>query len=96
MTGELYGNKWATNKDGYPRFRTGPHRDKYVHRVVFEKTASRDVRPGFQVHHQGSKLCFCPHNLIELPEEFNRRSALRCPYTGRFISWNEYRRMVAA
>lgn len=88
--------KWCLNgkksNERYPRFYSGKHRNKYVHRVIFEDIAGRPVKPGFQVHHMNGTLCFCPHQLLECPPEFNvnGNAGSRDPYTGRFISKKDY------
>lgn len=87
------------NKKGYPRLYRLPFRQKYVHRVSFELTAARPVREGFQIHHQPNplgKLCWCPHNLIEMQDCLHvKPEPPRCPYTGRFLTAEELRRMTA-
>lgn len=89
-----YGN-WHTNHKGYARFHSGSFRLQYVHRVVFQQTAGRSIRAGFQIHHMGDRLCFCSHNLLECPPEFNPRTSIRDPYTGQFLSAEAYQRRYA-
>lgn len=88
--------KWCLNgpPSHYPRFYSGPCRNQYVHRAIFEHVAGRPVKPGFEIHHMNGKLCFCPHQLLECPPAFNPQGnrALRDPYTGQFLSPNEYQR----
>lgn len=86
---------WVLNPPkNYPRFTSGRFRNKYVHRAVFEHVAGRPPKPGFQVHHMNSCLCFCPHQLLECPPELNPQGNinLRDPYTGHFLSAREYER----
>lgn len=92
MSGKHPLGNWITNDKGYPKFKSGPFRDKYVHRVIFAQVAGRPIRDGFHVHHQGSKLCFCPHMLVECPPEFNPRTPLRDPYSGQFLDRDSYQR----
>jgi hypothetical protein len=95
MTGTHPLGNWSTNPDGYPKFHSGKHRKKFVHRVVFEQIAGRPIREGFQVHHQGAKTDFRPHMLVELPKELNPpREPLRNPWTGKFMSRDEYERLM--
>ena len=76
--------------NGYLRINTGTHRNEFLHRAVFKCVAGRNVRPGFEIHHQHSdKECCCPQNLIEMPLEFNRHMIQQHPYTGRFIDKTE-------
>lgn len=78
------------NHKGYPRLWSGPHRGKYLHRAVFETVAGRPVKPGFHIHHQGPRLCWCPHNLIEMPACFNPSRQIRDVYTGEFLSVEQW------
>lgn len=49
------------------------------------------------VHHQDhNKLNCCPCNLIALPGEFNPSGAKRDPFTGEFMSIEQYRRRYAS
>lgn len=88
--------KWCLNshKNGerYPRFYSGKYRNRYVHRVVFEEVAGRPVKEGFHIHHMNGVFCFCPHQLLECPPEFNPQGNIgsRDPYTGRFISKKQH------
>lgn len=83
--------KWALNDKGYPRFYSGPHRGRYVHRIVWEVVAQRSLPTGYVVHHQSGK-CFCPSNLIAMPACFNVSGAQRDPYTGEFLSHADFQR----
>lgn len=75
------------NEGGYWRINSGPKRNMYLHRAVWEATAGRPVPQGFEVHHMGPKLCACPHNLVALQKELHvRPEPLRCPNTGEFLS----------
>ena len=81
------------NYQGYPRFSGGPHKDKLVHRVIWERIAGRNLPKGYQVHHMGPKTCWCPHNLVELPPALHPTpEPLRDPYTGMFLSIEAYER----
>jgi hypothetical protein len=84
---------WGTNPPKhYPRFSSGPYRGMYVHRVMWELVSGRPVPAGFQIHHQDwDKFNIAPENLICLPAELHEPRQLRCPYTGRFLSPDEYR-----
>jgi len=76
----------AFNSKGYLRIRSGPLRDQYLHRAVWERTAGLSVPAGFQVHHMGSKRCWCSHNLVALAPELHLQERRRDPYTGEFMS----------
>ena len=94
MTGKHPLGNWSTNPKGYPKFHSGPFRKQFVHRVVFAQVAGRPIQEGFHVHHQGDKLDFRPHMLIELEAALNPApEPLRHPYTGRFISHEEFARL---
>ena len=80
------------NAKGYPRLNGGPRRNQYLHRAVFEEVAGRPVRPGFHIHHMNGKLCWCPHQLVEIQAVLHPAETLRHPFTGRFMKPDEYRR----
>jgi hypothetical protein len=51
-------------KKGYPRYSAGPHRGKYVHRVVLAEYLGRALTKDEDAHHKdGNKLNFSPDNL---------------------------------
>jgi len=87
---------WSCNPPkGYPRFHSGPHRNKYVHRVVWEHVAGCPLPEGWHVHHQSfDRVNFKPHELIAMQPCFNTVCILRCPWTGRFITVDELQRMI--
>lgn len=91
---EGYG-RCVLNSKGYLRIRTGPLRDKYLHRAVWERVAGRELPPGMQVHHMKSKTCWCPHNLVALQDCLHVQEKLRDPYTGEFLSFDQWRRRYA-
>lgn len=80
------------NDKGYPRINSGPSRNAYLHRAVWEKIAGKKVPKGFQVHHMNGKLCWCPHQLIALGPGLHAHPAIRDPYTGEFLSRDAYLR----
>lgn len=52
-----------------------------------------EIPVGHQIHHQGPKSCYCPEQLICLPPELHPpHMPLRDPYTGQFLTLDEYRR----
>jgi hypothetical protein len=82
------------NHKGYPRINSGPLRNEFLHRAVFEKIAGRPVREGFHVHHMNGKLCTCCWQLLEIQACLHRAAEpLRCPFTGRFMNYAEYERV---
>ncbi len=87
---------WSCNPPkGYPRFYSGPHRNEYVHRAVWENVAGRPLPEGWHVHHQSfDRMNFQPHELIAMQPCFNQACTLRCPWTGRFMSVDEYKRLM--
>lgn len=79
--------RFYINEKGYPRL---SRLRRYVHHISFEKVAGRPVREGFQVHHMNGKLCWCPHQLLEIQTELHQaKENPRCPYTGRFLTKRE-------
>jgi hypothetical protein len=51
-------------KKGYPRYSAGPHRGKYVHRVVLAEKLGRELTKDEDGHHRdGNKLNFHPDNI---------------------------------
>ena len=95
MTGKHPLGNWSTNPKGYPKFHSGAYRKQFVHRVVFRLVAERPIREGFHIHHQNGKLCFCPHQLVEIDPLLNPSpEPLRHPYTGQFMSREEFNRVM--
>jgi hypothetical protein len=87
-----YGNCIVT-KEGYPRIVSGPLRNKYLHRAVWERTAGRKLPRGWEVHHMASKLEWEPHLLLASPACLHARSEpLRDPYTGEFLSRQKWQK----
>jgi hypothetical protein len=87
---------WSVNPPkGYPRFHSGPHRNRYVHRVVWETVSGTSLPDGWHVHHQDfDRTHFCSYNLIAMPQEFNPGNMLRCPYTGQYLSVDAYKKRM--
>lgn len=90
---------WSLSRKGYvmwtsrgPRFKRGSR----LHRIIVETMTGETLPDDVHVHHQDSnpRNC-CPLNLIMCPQSFNPRSAIRDPFTGRFLSAREYRRRYA-
>ena len=83
------------NEKGYARINAGPHRDKFLHRAVFENVAGRPIKPDHQIHHMNGKQCVCPHQLIELQACLHPPpEPLRCPFTGMFLKPAEFERRL--
>jgi hypothetical protein len=83
------------NEKGYPRLNERKWRNAYLHRAVFEIVAGRPVREGFQIHHMNGKRCFCPHQLLEIQAELHTPpEPLRCPFTGEFMTAEQYARRM--
>ncbi len=80
---------------GYPRISGGALRNTYLHRRVFEVVAGRPVKEGSHIHHMGAtKLCTCPHQLLELEACLHPASVCRHPFTGRMMSATEWQRLM--
>jgi len=97
MTGEHHLGKWATNAPkNYPRLYSGSRRGAYVHRAVWEWVSGKKLPKDWHVHHMdGDKLNFAPGNLLALPAILHEGpQPLRCPYTGRFLSLEQYRQRI--
>lgn len=97
----------TVTRKGHIRITSGPHRHKYLHRrmveVLLEETwhpfwgnelpASMDVHhiDGNKSHNEYSNFLVLDHAIHSaLDKEMQRR----CPFTGRYLNENEYRRMV--
>lgn len=80
------------NEKGYPRINGGKFKDAYLHRAVFETVAGRKIRFGFHIHHMNGKLCWCPHQLLEIQAELHPARVLKDPYTGEFLTAAQYER----
>lgn len=92
---------WSRNSKGYliytSRKANAPfRRGTRAHRAVMAKLTGRELQDDEVVHHQDfDKLNCLPSNLILMPACFNPTGAMRCPYTGRMMSVEEYRRNYA-
>jgi hypothetical protein len=83
------------NERGYLRVSSGPHQHRYAHRVVWELLAGGPLPAGHEVHHMGPKDCCCPHNLVALDARLHVPHVIRDPYTGEFLSADQWRRRYA-
>lgn len=97
-------NGWSFDDKGYVIYTSRRKqclikRGEKLHRVtmrVLMIDKGIELTDEMHVHHQDfNKANNCPCNLIACPMLFNPRSAVRCPYTGRYMSKDEYLRMVA-
>lgn len=81
----------VVKRNGYLEIRSGKHRGRYLHCVVWETVAGRPLPDGWEVHHQDfNKTNNAPENLIAMPGELHPANSYnRCPYTGRFLSRRE-------
>lgn len=89
---------WQVRKKGnyvqwVGRCKNGPRRGVRLHRFIVEILVGRRLESWEQVHHQDfDPLNNRPLNLLLLPGEFNPRSQLQDPFTGRFLSKGEWER----
>lgn len=89
---------WSIHSKGYVIYTSrslssGIRRGARMHRLVVERIIGRALTEDEQVHHQDfnkTNNCYC--NLILLPSLFNPSCALRDPYTGEFLSLEQWRR----
>ena len=95
----------TVTKKGYIRITSGEHRHKYQHRRAIEKLLEEvwhpfygNVLPGSVDVHHVDHLCAhnCVQNLLVLDRAIHsyisKQNVLRCPYTGRFLTREEYNR----
>lgn len=92
---------WVLHNKGYAKYGArGPHHPRtYAHRIVIHRLIV-ETRPWFatshipfeyHVHHMDyDKLNNCPLNLVVVSPLFNPSGAIRCPYTGRYLTKDEY------
>lgn len=98
----LFGTYYLNPPKGYPRLNhaTNSSTQSYVHRAVWKFVASHGplklVLPNdWHIHHQDrDKLNFQPTNLIAMPPVFNPSNFLRHPWTGKYLTPGEYRKVV--
>lgn len=70
-------------------------RGERMSRVIARVLSGEKWNPEVHVHHADTKMNNCPAELIQLPPELYVKESARCPYTGRFITPEELRRMLA-
>lgn len=55
---------WTISQKGYPRYTSGPYRNRYVHRVKAALMLGRELTKDEDVHHvNGNKVDFSTRNL---------------------------------
>lgn len=75
----------------YFRICSGPRRNQYLHRAIWESVAGRPLPKGWIVHHMFGLAHYCPESLIALePCLHVHAEPLRCPVTGVFMSIDAY------
>ena len=89
---------WSLHSKGYIIYtsRATRHRIRRgvrLHRYIIEKLLGRPLEEDVHIHHMDNdKGNCCPCNLICLPSCFNPSSATRDPYTGQYLSKEQYLR----
>ena len=92
---------WSLDPKGYACYtsrRKQPliKRGERAHRVIVKALLGRPLDPEMHVHHQsGNKLDNAPSNLVYMPACFNPTNARKCPYTGRYMSLQEWKKSYA-
>jgi hypothetical protein len=87
-------------KSGHLRYHAGPHRNDYIHRVVFNQMVEESPfsirffipRP-FEIHHINfNKECNCPYNLMALDIDLHSAQTVHGrPRNGRGLFVPRYR-----
>lgn len=91
---------WSLNPRGYPIYtsrstKSGIPRGARLHRLVLIHLHGDEIGPEIHVHHMDfNKRNACPGNLLLVPRELNTLNVENCPYTGRLITRDEYRRIT--
>jgi len=91
---------WSLDQKGYPCYtsrstKTGIPRGARLHRLVMMHLLGDEIGPEIHVHHQDfNKRNACPGNLLMVPRALNTMNTENCPYTGRLITQDEYRRIT--
>ena len=82
-----------TGRDSFRGIKRGAR----LHRLVIEHLLGDALSPEFHIHHQdGNKLNNCPGNLVLCYHAgFNPTPRRQCPFTGRYLTVNQYRRLEA-
>lgn len=87
---------WSIHVKGYLYYTsraisTNIRRGQLAHREVIERLLGRKLKSDEHVHHQDfNKLNDCPCNLTIVPAELNPSFVKLDPYTGKFLSRNQY------
>lgn len=89
--------RFSRNGPGYLRWNSSPKRyprNKRAHRIIAEILLGRELTQDEFVHHMDfNTLNNSPENLIIMPGCLNPANTIRCPFTGRFLSREEYLRL---
>ena len=85
---------WSIHTKGYVIFTSRSRklkRGRSAHREAIAHLIGRELATDETVHHQDfNKLNNCPCNLILMPAALNVTNSRRDPYTGQFLSAQEW------
>lgn len=87
---------WSLDKAGYVIYtsrgkRHNIPRGTRLNRLVMSRLVGGGLPEDLDVHHQDfDKQHNCPGNLVLLPSVFNPRLEVRDPYTGQYLSKEQY------
>ena len=90
------GDRGYIGYTGRDTFR-GIIRGARLHRMLVEHLLGDTLSLEFHIHHQdGNKLNNCPGNLVLCYHAgFNPAPTRQCPFTGRYLTVDQYRRLEA-
>jgi hypothetical protein len=97
--GVLPSRGWSRHAKGYLMYTSrkknpAVKRGQLLHRAIIEAILGAAIPPGLHVTHLWpfNKQTRLPHELMVAPPEFNPSPSRRCPYTGHFLSADQWQR----